>query len=78
MNVMTMFLEVDRISRMRRKLVKGFSVVFCRQSRGRIGWEIYKATVGFQQQNHEIGRIADIMVSDLELEEFLHGQRIRI
>lgn len=73
-----MFIEVDRIARMRRKLTKGVRTVFCKISRGRIGWDIYKATVSFRLHNRELLYLADIEVSERELERFLQDQQIRI
>jgi hypothetical protein len=77
-DMLKIFTEVDKISQMRLKLTKGVKIVFCKIARGRIGWDIYKATLSFRKHNRHLFLIADKSVSDSELEEFLLDQHIRI
>ncbi len=77
-DIRKLFTEADNVARRRKKLRRGFKTVLSKEARGRIGWDIYKCTISFQNINSHLMAIADTKVSDRELELFLVGQKIPI
>jgi hypothetical protein len=77
-NIEMIFSEMDKIAKIRRKLIKGYKTVFCQFSRGRIGWDLYKATLDFNRKNRQLSKLVDYYVSDFEMEAFLQRQNIKV
>jgi|GEM_PF-5863891 len=73
-HITKLFIEADKVADTRYRLRKGVKLVFGSESRGRIGWDLYKSTLEFRRINLALFHFAESEVSDAELEQFLLTQ----
>lgn len=70
--------KVERLAIRCIRLRRGFELVFCQLSRGRIGWDLLKAKQELKNEQRTYTQLCDQAVSSEELESFLKSQNIHI
>lgn len=66
--------KVERLAIRCARLRKGYNLVFCQQSKSRIGWDLLKAKKELTNEQKVYTQLCDQYVSSQELESYLKTQ----